>query len=311
MSESLVRAILLTATPGQATLDDARLAPIRALTDKEALLQEDVLAEGDAWQALIVADETIPLAAIEAPYAAALTGAQVDLNVIPDDISLRRKHVLVADMESTIIEQEMLDELGDLIGKRNVIEDITARAMRGELDFESALEERVAMLAGLDARVLDEVAERITLMPGAEALIRTMSAHGAYCALVSGGFTVFTDMIARRLGFDEHQANTLEIVDGRLTGRVVPPILGREAKLAALRRIASERGVDMALTLAVGDGANDLDMLREAGLGVAFRAKPKVREAVAALDNGAVVTHGDLTALLYLQAYSQADFASS
>lgn len=311
MSESLVRAIVLTAAPGSATLDEARLAPVRALADDAALLQEDVLAEGDAWQALIVADETIPLAAIEAPYAAALTGAQVDLNVIPDDISLRRKHVLVADMESTIIEQEMLDELGDLIGKRNVIEDITARAMRGELDFESALKERVAMLAGLDARVLDEVAERITLMPGAEALIRTMSAHGAYCALVSGGFTVFTDMIARRLGFDEHQANTLEIIDGRLTGRVVPPILGREAKLAALRRIASERGVDMALTLAVGDGANDLDMLREAGLGVAFRAKPKVREAVAALDNGAVVTHGDLTALLYLQAYSQADFASS
>lgn len=311
MSESLVRAIVLTAAPGSATLDEARLAPVRALADDAALLQEDVLAEGDAWQALIVADETIPLAAIEAPYAAALTGAQVDLNVIPDDISLRRKHVLVADMESTIIEQEMLDELGDLIGKRNVIEDITARAMRGELDFESALKERVAMLAGLDARVLDEVAERITLMPGAEALIRTMSAHGAYCALVSGGFTVFTGMIARRLGFDEHQANTLEIIDGRLTGRVVPPILGREAKLAALRRIASECGVDMALTLAVGDGANDLDMLREAGLGVAFRAKPKVREAVAALDNGAVVTHGDLTALLYLQAYSQADFASS
>jgi phosphoserine phosphatase len=309
MSESLSRAIVITATPGQGTLDDARLAPVRALADAAALLQEDVLGEGDAWQALIVADETIPLAVIEAPYAAALAGAPADLNVIPDDIALRRKHVLVADMESTIIEQEMLDELGDLIGKRDVIEDITARAMRGELDFESALKERIAMLAGLDARVLDEVAERITLMPGAEALIRTMSAHGAYCALVSGGFTVFTQRIAERLGFDEHQANTLEIIDGRLTGRVVPPILGREAKLDALRRIASERGVDMVLTLAVGDGANDLDMLREAGLGVAFRAKPKVREAVAALDNGAVITHGDLTALLYLQAYSQADFA--
>lgn len=311
MSESLVRAIVLTARPGDGTLSSERLAAVRTLANDAALLQEDVLAEGDAWQALIVADETIPLADIEAPYAAALAGAPVDLNVIPDDIALRRKHVLVADMESTIIEQEMLDELGDLIGKRDVIEDITARAMRGELDFESALKERVAMLAGLDARVLDEVAERITLMPGAEALIRTMSEHGAYCALVSGGFTVFTQRIAERLGFDEHQANTLEIIDGRLTGRVVPPILGREAKLDALRRIASERGVDMVLTLAVGDGANDLDMLREAGLGVAFRAKPKVREAVAALDNGAVITHGDLTALLYLQAYSQADFASS
>lgn len=311
MSESLVRAIVLTARPGDGTLSNERLAPVRALADDAALLQEDVLAEGDAWQALVVADETIPLAEIEAPYAAALAGVAADLNVIPDDIALRRKHVLVADMESTIIEQEMLDELGELIGKRDVIEDITARAMRGELDFESALKERVAMLAGLDQRVLDEVAERITLMPGAEALIRTMSAHGAYCALVSGGFTVFTQRIAERLGFDEHQANTLEVIDGRLTGRVIPPILGREAKLDALRRIASERGVDMVLTLAVGDGANDLDMLREAGLGVAFRAKPKVREAVAALDNGAVVTHGDLTALLYLQAYTRADFASS
>ena len=307
MSESMSRALVLTSPPGSDALTEAVAGQVGALLETAAVLQEDVLAPGAAWQALLVEADTTPLAAIRAPFAEALAGAPIDVNVVPDDISLRRKHLLIADMESTIIEQEMLDELGDLIGKRDVIEHITARAMRGELDFESALKERVAMLTGLDARVLDEVAERITLMPGAEALVRTMSLNGAYCALVSGGFTVFTQRVAERLGFDEHQANTLEIVDGKLTGRVIPPILGREAKLDALRRIAAEQGVDPVLTLAVGDGANDLDMLRGAGLGVAFRAKPKVREAVAALDNGAVVTHGDLTALLFLQGYRFVD----
>lgn len=236
--------------------------------------------------------------------------AGFDAALLPDDPDVRRKSLLVADMESTIIEQEMLDELGDLIGKRDVIETITARAMRGELDFEAALRERVAMLAGLDARVLDEVAQRITIMPGARELIATMKANGAWCALVSGGFTVFTERIARQLGFDEHQANTLEIIDGKITGRVMEPILGREAKLAALKRIAAERGIDTKHTLAVGDGANDLAMLTEASLGVAFRAKPKVREAALANCGGAVITQGDLTALLYLQGYSESEFST-
>ena len=191
-----------------------------------------------------------------------------------------------------------------------MIEDITSRAMRGELDFEAALKARVAMLAGLDAQVLDDVAERMTLMPGARELIATMKANGAYCALVSGGFTVFTQRIARDLGFDEHQANTLEVAGGKITGRVLEPILGREAKRHALERIARTRGVDMILTLAVGDGANDLDMLAAAGLGVAFRAKPKVAAAASDLPNGAVVTHGDLTALLALQNYARADIVS-
>lgn len=238
---------------------------------------------------------------------AALRDCNVDVNRV--ETRLRRKRLLVADMESTIIEQEMLDELADFIGARERIAAITERAMRGELDFEAALKERVAMLAGLDASVLDEVAERITLMPGAETLIRTMKANGAYCALVSGGFTVFTERIARRLGFDEHQANVLEIENGKLTGRVVEPILGREAKRLALLRLTAELGIDPRETISVGDGANDLAMLEAAGLGAAFRAKPKVCEAVAAMPNGAVVTHGDLTALLYLQGYAESDFS--
>jgi phosphoserine phosphatase len=213
-------------------------------------------------------------------------------------------------MESTIIEQEMLDELAGYVGQRERVAAITERAMRGELDFAAALRERVALLAGLDARVLDEVAQRMTLMAGADTLLRTMRKAGAYCALVSGGFTVFTDRVARHLGFHEHQANTIEVKDGRLTGRVIEPILGREAKLAALDRLRARMGLRPQDTLAVGDGANDLAMLEAAGLGVAFRAKPKVREQASALPTGAVITHGDLTALLYLQGYARDGFAA-
>jgi phosphoserine phosphatase len=238
----------------------------------------------------------------------------IDVNIVDAEYSRagrlidRRKRLIVADMESTIIEQEMIDELAEYVGLRDKISAITARAMRGELEFESALRERVAMLAGLDARVLDEVSEkRLTLTPGAETLVRTMKANGAYCALVSGGFSVFTDRVARRLGFDEHQANVLEIENGTLTGRVKEPVLGRTAKRDALLRIASERGIPIEETLAVGDGANDLDMIAAAGLGVAFRAKPAVQAAARAMPNGVVITHGDLTALLYLQGYPQGD----
>jgi phosphoserine phosphatase len=229
---------------------------------------------------------------------------RIDVAVVPDEH--RRKKLLVADMESTIIEQECLDELADCVGLRDRISDITARAMHGELDFETAVKERVRLLEGLDAGALDKLyTERVTVARGAEALVRTMSKHGAWCALVSGGFTFFTERVADRLGFHAHQANTLEIRAGRITGRVAEPILGREAKLAALQRLAAERAVQAEETLAVGDGANDLAMIKAAGLGVAFHAKPLV-----AAEAGAVIEYGDLTALLYLQGYRREEFVA-
>jgi phosphoserine phosphatase len=231
-------------------------------------------------------------------------GRPVDLAVVPNEH--RRKKLLVADLESTIIEQECLDELADFVGLRTRISDITARAMRGELDFETAVKERVGLLKGLDARSLDKLyAERVTVARGAETLVRTMSKNGAWCALVSGGFTFFTERIAKRLGFHTHQANSLEIKDGRITGRVAEPILGREAKLAALQRLTVERAVEADETLAVGDGANDLAMIKAAGLGVAYRAKP-----VVAAEARAAIQHSDLTALLYLQGYRREEFAA-
>ncbi|MEI8154551.1 MAG: phosphoserine phosphatase SerB [Hyphomicrobiales bacterium] len=216
----------------------------------------------------------------------------------------RRKRLLVADMESTIIENEMLDELAEFLGLREHIAGITARAMNGEIDFTGALIERVGLLKGLPVARLDEAAERIRTMAGAATLIATMHKFGGYCALVSGGFTYFTRMVHERLGFDFDAANTLDH-DGRtLAGTVQRPILGKEAKLATLERLCAQRGLEIAQSLCVGDGANDLPMLQAAGLGVAFRAKPMVAAQVAAR-----IDHGDLTALLYLQGYRRRDFA--
>lgn len=229
----------------------------------------------------------------------------VDLIVQPR--AGQRKHMLLADMDSTMICQECIDELADEAGVGDYVKDITARAMNGELDFESALRERVALLKGLDAGVIDQVlATRITFMPGGAQLLATMKAHGAFCALVSGGFTAFTAAVASKLGFDVHRANTLHVADGVLTGTVADPILGRDAKVAALHEFAAAQGITPADVIAVGDGANDLGMLGLAGSGVALHAKPAV-----AAQCDIRINHGDLTALLYLQGYAQSDFVAA
>ena len=216
-----------------------------------------------------------------------------------------KKQLLVADMESTIIEQECLDELADKVGIRDKIADITERAMRGELAFEPALRERVKLLQNLPITTLEDIYnESVTLMPGAQTLIATLKQNGTYCALVSGGFTFYAQRIAELLGFDFYQSNNLGIQDERLDGTVIDPILGRSAKAEILEKISSTRGLALSQSIAVGDGSNDLAMIDIAGFGVAFRAKP----AVAAAAN-ICVNHGDLTALLYIQGYRKADFA--
>lgn len=232
-----------------------------------------------------------------------LQAMQVDLVVQPGEG--RRKKMLLADMDSTMIQQECIDELAEEAGVGAHVKAITARAMNGELDFEGALIERVRLLEGLDESVIDRVIEeRITYMPGGDLLVATMRANGAYAALVSGGFTAFTARVAAHLGFDENRANTLLADGGRLTGDVGRPILGREAKVAALEEITARLDLSEADVIAVGDGANDLGMLGRAGAGVALHAKPAV-----AAECDVRVNHGDLTALLYLQGYARDNFA--
>ena len=227
------------------------------------------------------------------------------LDIVVQPTANRRKALFLADMDSTMIEQECIDELADLVGLKAEVAAITERAMRGEIAFEPALRERVALLKGLPVEVVDRLLEeRITLTPGGTTLVATMRAHGAYTCLVSGGFTLFTGPVGRELGFDEDRANRLLIDEGRLLGTVEEPILGREAKRSTLVELRGRLGLPADATLAVGDGANDLGMLGEAGLGVAFRAKPAVAAAAHAR-----IEHGDLTALLYMQGYAAEEFA--
>lgn len=231
-----------------------------------------------------------------------LQAHRVDLAIQP--AAGRRKGMLLADMDSTMIGQECIDELADEAGIGGYVAEITARAMNGELDFEDALRERVALLKGLDERVISKVLEhRISFTPGGRELVATMKAQGGYAALVSGGFTAFTTHVATTLGFDEHRANILHVEQGKLAGTVAEPILGRAAKVTALQDIASRLGLDAQDVMAVGDGANDLGMLELAGAGVALHAKPAVAAQCALRIN-----HGDLTALLYLQGYSAEEF---
>lgn len=232
----------------------------------------------------------------------ALDHLPVDVNAGPREG--RRKRLLIADMDSTMIIGESLDELAEHAGIRDRIAAITARAMRGELDFEGALRERVGMLKGLPATTIDAVIDGLQITPGADVLVATMKAAGAYCALVSGGFTPMTGAIRHRLGFDEDRANTLTVAGGVLTGTVGEPILGRDAKLATLKELCAAKALSLTSAVTVGDGANDLAMLEAAGMGVAFRAKPAVRDAA-----GFRIEHADLRGLLYLQGFKSTEFA--
>ncbi len=285
----------LLANPVRADLDRATVEAIRNAWGGGAVrwLNPGIAAE-------------FPLEAIPANRWTSWEGLQglgIDLVVQPE--AGRRKKMLLADMDSTMIGQECIDELADMAGVGPRVAEITRRAMNGEIDFEGALIERVGLLKGLPESVIGRVlAERITFTPGGRALIATMKANGGYTALVSGGFTAFTMSVARELGFDEHRANTLLADNGHLTGEVARPILGREAKTAALTDIAAELGISHSAIMAVGDGANDLGMLRLAGAGVALHARPAV-----AAECDIRINHGDLSALLYIQGYAVDDFA--
>jgi phosphoserine phosphatase len=296
----------LVSSPERPALSDALLARIAQVlpgAGSPHMLNPGVAADIPFRTPAAAGDEPYDARAQAERVRTALDGAAVDVIVQP--MATRRKRLFLADMDSTMIGQECIDELADFVGLKDKVSAITERAMRGELAFEPALRERVALLAGLDARVVDRIiAERITLTPGGPTLVRTMRREGGYAALVSGGFTVFTGPISRTIGFDEHRSNVL-VTDGtKLAGRVEEPILGKEAKLAALLELRNRFGLAHADTLAIGDGANDLAMLEQAGLGVAFRAKPAVAAAAhARLD------HADLTALLYAQGYRREEFA--
>ncbi len=283
---------------GSGLLDLPRLARLREAVPQAEL---SVLSPGRA------VDFHLPpgLAAAREAILSAMPGAPMDVIVQP--AAARRKKLFLADMDSTMIGQECIDELADAVGLKAHVSAITERAMRGEIAFEPALRERVALLKGLPADVVESmIGERITLTPGGKALVRTMRRAGAYTALVSGGFTVFTGPISARIGFDMHRSNTLIIENGQFAGLVADPILGREAKRETLIELRDARGISASETLAVGDGANDLAMLGEAGLGVAFRAKPIVAEAAHAR-----IDHTDLRTLLYAQGYRDEDIVEA
>lgn len=236
-----------------------------------------------------------------------LEGAFPGVDVVVQPVENRVKRLLVADMDSTMITVECIDELADYAGIKAQIAAVTEAAMRGELDFEAALDARVALLEGLDETVIERcLAERVTIMPGAVALVRTMKARGTLAILVSGGFTRFAEPVAGMIGFDRAIANRLDIAGGVLAGTVVKPIVGSDAKLQTLMNAAAELDIGLEATLAVGDGANDLAMIRQAGLGVAYHAKPIVAAAAAAR-----IDHNDLTALLYVQGIGRKDWVEA
>ncbi|MQX79445.1 phosphoserine phosphatase SerB [Sinorhizobium medicae] len=289
----------LIANPSNPVLTPARAEAAAERLDASGLYW---LADGIACD--IVLRDGTDAGEAQAGLRETVAGAAIDVAL--QEAESRRKRFLIADMDSTMIGQECIDELAAEVGLKEKVAAITSRAMNGEIAFEPALVERVALLKGLPVSVVEEViAKRITLTPGGRELIATMKAKGHYTALVSGGFTVFTGPIAEMLGFDESRANILRDEDGRLTGDVARPILGKQAKIDALIDISERLGITPADAIAVGDGANDLGMLQLAGTGVALHAKPVVAEQARIR-----IDHGDLTALLYLQGYRKTDFVA-
>jgi phosphoserine phosphatase len=290
--------VALTLIAGAAGCDLSRLTA--SVVEALAIETEPAwLAPGEACDLIIDAPDP---KAIGRSARMVIGAAPVDVLVQP--AAGRRKQLLVADLESTIIENEMLDELATILGIGPRVAEITRQAMNGEIDFIAALKARVALLAGIEAHILDEAAGRIRMTPGARTLVATMRRDRATTALVTGGFTIFADRVASELGFDSVVANRLDVGGGRLTGRVLSPIVTGETKRETLLALAAARGIPPKQTLAVGDGANDMPMLSAAGVGVAFRAKPAVAAAARwRLDNA------DLTGLLYAQGYRKADFA--
>ena len=294
MSSVLVATLI--ADPSTEPLSEATVD--RAAQALRGVERRRWLDEGVAADLVFTGDLKAKRAALETAFA----GESID--VIAQPLAGRRKRLLIADMDSTLIGQECVDELADVAGVGGRVATITERAMRGEVAFAPALRERVALLTGMSETVIQDVLkDRITLNRGARTLVQTMRANGAYVAIVSGGFRQFTRAIRERIGADEDRANTLVIEEGKLTGEVIEPILGEGAKLGALKEIAAAMGVRLDDTLAVGDGANDLPMLQAAGLGAAYRAKRKV-----AAGADARVEHTDLAALLYAQGFARKDF---
>lgn len=298
--------VLTLIAPTKGGLEDALIASLvdalAAALDGLGLTPTppDWLSEGEACDiAFSEGEEEAVTGAIQS----ALDGADIDGFV--QKAEGRRKKILVADMDSTIVSSETLDELAALAGKGPEIAAITKRSMLGEIDFTRAIHERVAMLEGLDVSIFEETLAGIKLNAGADVLVRTMAAHGAHTALVSGGFENFTGPVAEMAGFDEHHANRFEIENGRLTGRVIEPVLGPEMKLETLTDLSAKWGVALSETLAIGDGANDVPMIRGAGLGIAYRGKPIARDAA-----DAHIDHADLTAALFIQGYRRSEFSA-
>jgi len=293
--------LVLIAAPHRQPLDDSMVA-----TAIDAVRAAGARTDATRW---LAPDEAAELpfdgepTRMRSAVERALEGWPVDVAVVP--AGNRRKRLLIADMDSTIIENETLDELAVEAGVGERVAQITARSMRGEIDFTGALRERVAMIEGLGLDALERTAARVRVTPGAATLVRTMRHAGAFTALVSGGFRFFTGRIRAAVGFDWDEANDLEIHNARLTGRVVEPVVNRDGKRTALERLAAARRIGRADCLAVGDGANDLAMIDAAGLGVAYHAKPVVAAAA-----DVRIEHADLTALLFVQGYAKAEFVA-